>query len=282
MITIQRKRQALLLIAAALTAVLLLAGGLPEMRLSPGAPFPGGSGDLTAASNSGEGSPSISSGTTWMQGVTALVTLGLAIYAGINLARKAPFRKLLRGVVIALAAWAILSIIPALNSPPLEAPANEPGMAETTSLTYEVIELGAPPASFVRSITAVLLALAVLSALWLVRGSIRPVDVQDRLRDDVEMALAALHEGSDVKNVIIRCYLQMQRELAKAHGLEPEASLTPREFQERMVALGLPAGPTGQLTHLFEEVRYGHKPSGLQEERLAIQCLSELARQPES
>ena len=279
MITIQRKRQLILLIAAALTAVLLFASGLPEMKLSPGAPFPGGAVSSSPAGKAFERSQSFSFETSWIQGVAALVFLGLSIYVGINLARKVPYKKLLRGVVAALAIWAVLSCLPALvDSSPLEAPVSEPGLAETSPLTYEIIELGNPPLSFVRSIAAVLLALAVFVALWLVRQSIQPPAVRDHLRNDAGLALAALQDGGDVKNVIIRCYLQMQRELANAQGLELEASLTPREFQEQMVALGLPAGPTGQLTRLFEEVRYGHKPTGLREEQLAIRCLGELAQ----
>jgi hypothetical protein len=50
--------------------------------------------------------------------------------------------------------------------------------------------------------------------------------------------------------------------------------MTPSEFEQALQGKGLPREPVHQLTHLFEEVRYGARQVGEREERQAIDSLS--------
>jgi hypothetical protein len=54
--------------------------------------------------------------------------------------------------------------------------------------------------------------------------------------------------------------------------------MTPREFEMRLEEAGIPTTQVRRLTRLFEEVRYGDKRLGEQEERQAIVSLTSIVR----
>jgi hypothetical protein len=59
-------------------------------------------------------------------------------------------------------------------------------------------------------------------------------------------------------------------------GLQRERAMTPREFEQRLVDIGLPSQPVSQLTRLFEAVRYGSREPSQLDEKMAVNCLSEI------
>ena len=66
-----------------------------------------------------------------------------------------------------------------------------------------------------------------------------------------------LRQGLPIANVVMRCWMRMVEILSLAAGVRDAPSLTPREFARLLRDRGFPQGAIGDLTHLFEEVRYG-------------------------
>jgi len=69
----------------------------------------------------------------------------------------------------------------------------------------------------------------------------------------------------------------MSRILSQERGIQRHHDMTPREFERRLAAVGLPERHVRQLTRLFERVRYGAREAGEAEEQQAITCLTVIA-----
>lgn len=93
-----------------------------------------------------------------------------------------------------------------------------------------------------------------------------------------EEALADLDSGKNVRETILRCYIEMSNAVGQTHNMRRQAAMTPREFQERLEHAGLPARQTQRLTRLFEKVRYGGHQAGEAEIREAHDCLTDILR----
>ena len=110
--------------------------------------------------------------------------------------------------------------------------------------------------------------------LWRIyRNRKRPAETIELLSQEAQIAIETLQAGDDLRNVILRCYYQMARILHDQKGILRKQTMTPREFEKCLVDLGLPGEPIGQLTQLFEAVRYGAKELGEKAELRAIACL---------
>lgn len=145
---------------------------------------------------------------------------------------------------------------------------------DVSSEEYE----GEPPVEmmWVASILVGLVVVGFLSVVvWLVWRSRRREDrTLERLAEEVQTALDDLQSGGDFRNIVIRCYADMVQALRKERGVYRNNYLTPREFEDTLLSLGFPTDPVRQLTHLFETVRYGHKPVTQREELVARDSLT--------
>lgn len=136
-----------------------------------------------------------------------------------------------------------------------------------------------PPAQWVTTATTIGLALilalalgAVLLGLWRRRRSEeKPLRA---IQEQAQAALDAIQLGGDLREVIMRCYLQMSEALRQYRNIQREQDMTPHEFEAYLERRGLPREPVRQLTLLFEQVRYGDLTPGRQDERAAISSLS--------
>lgn len=104
------------------------------------------------------------------------------------------------------------------------------------------------------------------------------------LSQDAEDALSDLRSGVNLRNVILRCYVEMGRTVDEWRGVQRTQDMTPREFESSLTAIGLPQKPVADLTRLFETVRYGTNAPSKEEEETAessltaiIQACQELA-----
>jgi len=106
-------------------------------------------------------------------------------------------------------------------------------------------------------------AALVLSSSWIVsrwrayaarRGDGQLAWELERLADQ---ALAPERDS----DTVLRCYHEMVDLLSRKEQI-PHASLTPREFADRLRDLDLRSEAIDRLTKLFELVRYGHRDSG--------------------
>lgn len=144
-----------------------------------------------------------------------------------------------------------------IESPP-------PGVPENTQL-FSILLIG----------TAGLVFIIILISFY---KSSRPQKVKKLLADEADQALKAIRNGQNVGDIIIYCYLQMEQILKDEKGIQRNESVTPREFEGLLAANNVPTGQIHQLTQLFEKARYSNKKSGLDEKRMAEDCLSSIIR----
>ena len=96
----------------------------------------------------------------------------------------------------------------------------------------------------------------------------------DEIAEIARAALDELSGGKTSKNVIIRCYLDMNRVVEEKRGLAREDAETPAEFAWQLERLGLPREAVDGLTGVFERVRYGGKEADADEIKEARRCLT--------
>jgi hypothetical protein len=97
------------------------------------------------------------------------------------------------------------------------------------------------------------------------------------LAREAQTALDDLEAGVDLHDVIIRCYVEMGRVLAESRAIERPQGMTPHEFEEQLLALGLPSAPVSQLTRLFEATRYGRQTADPTQQQAAVAALQAIA-----
>ena len=103
-------------------------------------------------------------------------------------------------------------------------------------------------------------------------------DEVEEIAAEAESALNEIYAGIDLRNTILRCYLEMSNILSMDKGIERKRWMTPREFEHRLVRVGFPKEPVKTLTQLFEFVRYGAQEPDKVQETQAIQSLSAIAK----
>lgn len=109
--------------------------------------------------------------------------------------------------------------------------------------------------------------------LWRKRQPKADSPLED-FRNKAEDALEQIRSGRDLRNTIIRCYAEMSDALSQHQEINREEMMTPREFETLLSGYALPQEPIRELTDLFEQVRYGKKQLGQQEEKKCRDCLS--------
>jgi hypothetical protein len=114
--------------------------------------------------------------------------------------------------------------------------------------------------------------ISVLVGVWIFTSSRRARSI-DLVGIEARKAWQALKTGSDLKDVIIKCYLQMSLALKREQGIERQDFMTTGEFEHLLEAAGIPHEPIHQLTRLFDAVRYGNWQPNTADEEQAIQCL---------
>ena len=96
----------------------------------------------------------------------------------------------------------------------------------------------------------------------------------DRLAEEAQHALQAIKDGKALRDTVMRCYFEMAQVLREERGIARATAMTPREFQQRLLAEGLPGEAVQDLTRLFEIVRYSSSPPGEEEGERACACLA--------
>ncbi len=126
----------------------------------------------------------------------------------------------------------------------------EPVEREVTSSTGLYVIL-----AVVLSVLAVAVGGALL-ARWLKSRPEPADDGYQEILDSISNAAGRLRAGEDPYTVVLYCYQEMIRILSTVGRIDA-TYLTPREFEDRLRAIGLSGQPVHQLTGIFEIVRYG-------------------------
>jgi hypothetical protein len=278
-----RKRRAFVFLAGALALLFLLSIGITGLPLLPGEPF---SLNLTPT-----GQPN---GAKWAGSdlivlfVRVMLALALVLFP-INLIlvilTKEGRRRLLINLVTIVALWLWLPTLSRIarnllnlaeeqqsseggaGSP--NAPSQLPPLPDFTPNPSDLTVIAVALAI---ALLLVGLASAIVWLIWRRRGrQNRPLE---RLGEQAQAALEALQSGGDFKSTIIRCYRDMSRVLQQERGIQRGIAMTSSEFELALQGKGLPRDAIHQLTHVFEDVRYGGQAASEREERLAIDSLS--------
>jgi hypothetical protein len=287
------KRWALLFLGFTIVAMLLLSVSLPSLRFQPGQPFSLGNSQPPPGVTSGLEMPS-DFFLIFIRGLLALVLLIVPVYIIFHLLTPEGRRKLLGDLVVILLFFAAAEFLSRLSREapiPQQQPSGEQG-----GLT---LPTPGPIAAFTAQSTpaleiAVIIAIALIFAIgigvlyWYYRRRQEQnfeATPLEQLANEAQQAVDALMAGEDIKDIVIRSYIQMSRVLWQEREIKRDEVMTPHEFEESLVKKGLPYDPVHQLTRLFEEARYGAKQPGRLEEQRAIDCLStivEFCKKPES
>jgi hypothetical protein len=145
----------------------------------------------------------------------------------------------------------------------------------------QFIATGDPPVlpNWVVGLIVILLALVLAGTLAMVFMAFnsrlrRPASLPEQISIQVQAALDELEAGQEYQDVVLRCYARMSQVLQEARGLSREQSMTPHEFETSLIQFGFPETPVHNLTHLFEDVRYGSIAVDERGMALAVESLS--------
>jgi hypothetical protein len=137
-----------------------------------------------------------------------------------------------------------------------------------------------PPQWFVVAISILMIAvpLGIIWFFWYLLSGRKSDTPLESLTREAQQALEGLQAGRDLKDTVMRCYLEMSQILSQQRGLQRQKAMTPREFERYLAASGLRNEHIQRLTRLFESVRYGAKLPGKRAEQEAIACLSAIVQ----
>jgi len=287
----RHKRGLLAALTFAAATLILLAAGLSQLELLPGRPFPMESIlQIIRAWSRPILNLSLPAG---LLGILALVTWLLFFMFIIAFIFWPDFRKeaLKRGlkyfVLLLIIFWLVQNIhkLPFLKLQEVDGASLAP--AEThipvEGLPTPPKFVVDPPPWFVFIISAGLIAL-LLGVIWFVwqrfqsQESPTTANALELLTEEAQQALAELQAGHNLKDTVMRCYVEMSQILGKQRGLRRQQTMTPREFEQYLAESGLSSEHIGRLTRLFERVRYGAKLPGYPEEQEAVACLSAIVQ----
>jgi hypothetical protein len=275
--TQKTQRIGLLLLIGVLLSIILLTASLSNLKLHSGTPFPGIGSAVDARQPISSFSPQDTLSLPVVRGIFALFFLILLIYVPARLIVFVNFKKLFLFVLAMIVLLGLVTLIPRIapsqsTSIPIESTEAPPPPAES----YPVAPLGQPPRTLIQ-IVILVGAMGIGALVFIIlRHSPSSSTVEEQLRQEAEDAVQALLSGSDLRNVIIRCYLQMTHALQEEQGIERNEHMTVREFENWLEFKGFPANPVHQLTSLFEKVRYGQQQISSGDETIAIESLNEI------
>ena len=285
----------LILLGAAIIALLLLAMTLSHLTMESGVPFAeiwaflvaqlrsdGIAGPLPLATASSEGF------TQFLRTLFTIVLLAFPFAVILVLVdpamRKRVLKALLRlAIIFALLGWFIDRQMEREEETLEGVPTGQLGgeLAEVAPFTEEEFSADRVSKYVVWGLSLLvglaLAGIAVATANRVRRGRAGSAEPWTKLADQVQAAIREIQAGADLRSSILRCYAEMMRIVRDSRGVQRTATMTAREFREYMVRAGLPAGPVGRLTELFERARYSADESTPQEERDAVASLSAIA-----
>ena len=275
--TNKSKHLGLLFLAGALVSLAVLAASLSNLQLQSGTPFPGGI-DSDNDTQSVSLLPSIQTySIPLLRGIFALIFLILLTNVAVRLIVLVNIKRIFQLTFALVILLIIMYMMPRITpSQPAHFP-NEPSEITTPpSFDYPVPPLGQPPQILIQLVTmGIALGIGMLISMVVKRRLSSKKNEADLLQG-VEEAVNALMAGEDLRNVILRCYMQMTRSLQEEQGIERASAMTVQEFERWLENLGFPSVPLHQLTSLFEKVRYGKQEMSDEDERIAIDSLNEI------
>lgn len=177
------------------------------------------------------------------------------------------WQEVVRNLVAVLFFLVVIRFLAQLN---LEQTARQEG-AQAILLPLD----GMPPA-FVAAVSfSISLILAMIVGTLYLRWRMRPRPAA-AVSSSAREAIAEIKSGGELRNVILRCYHDMLNAVRETVGVQRMEHVTPREFEDHLIQLGLPSADVQQLTRLFEQVRYGESADNAITRQRALHCLKRI------
>ena len=268
----------------ALLALFLLAASISTLQFDPGQPISfqklapqfaeqGASGDISSTL------------AAFLRVLLILMWIMVPLYLILLIFSKDARKRFLRDMIMMLPFLILLYILS--NNQQLKKAAEELNPAFMGMQNDEIAQLTpapplpefVPPAPWVTTAVIVGLSLTVVAViasflyfLWR-RAKKQSQDALVVVRREAQAALDDIQSGGDLRDAIMRSYLQMVEAIREYRGINRERDMTPHEFEMYLGRRGLPVSPVHQLTQLFETVRYGGVTPGRKEEQAAVTSL---------
>jgi hypothetical protein len=277
------KRNSLILLIATGVLTLILAMSLPNLVLLPGQSFSLGSPQAPT--------PGISSvlpgGDVLIlifRGLLALAVIILPFYIVYSLLTSEGRQRLIVDVVLIVALLLIADYLH--NHRPVESAQQEaqiiaapPDLAQGSAKPTTPFPAAPPswlPPVVILAASAITVGLIFAVIAFFSHRAKTPESTLEKLGIEAQNAIESLQTSGDFGAIIIRCYREMSRVVREERGITRDMAMTPREFEDRLTAKGLPQDPIRTLTRLFEQVRYGGALTGTREQALALSCLTDI------
>jgi hypothetical protein len=272
------KTQVTIYLGLGLLGLIILALSLPQLHFQPGVPFSLGNpppeiSQENPASTGGDLSAII-------RGIAAVMTLLLAVYIIIHLLTPEGRKRLLSDVLALGFLFLVLTLLPHNNQLPTAAtqPAPAPQQQPQALPTTPIASIISNPPTWIDFVAIVILG--ILSAVLVVlivgmpRRTKRRVTARERLAQHAESAVESLHQGGNLRNVVMQCYVDMENVVHEQRNIQRDQAMTVQEFESQLIEQGLPVEAVSRLTRLFEQVRYGTGVPGEAEEKEPMESLS--------
>jgi len=279
---IPRRLWIALLIGGVLLAVVLLAAGLSSVELNPGQPFYA----MFPRSDPSAALPFVQNNSVQtllrlLIVATFVLTPVAVVFVILNPEAR---HRILRNTIALFFMTAALFIIlqrlgPIMENLQMGAAAGDMGAGTDAPPIVSAPGFITSPPQWVTIALTALILLALLSVgvtIWL-RTRPRTGAPLEALGLEAREAVQEIQQGADLKDTVMRCYVDMSHILREERGIQRDDAMTPREFEHRLRSTGLPPAPIERLTRLFETVRYGAQTPGETEEQEAIHCLTAIA-----
>ena len=254
---------------------MLISASLSNVKLQVGLPFPGGDGETVDPPAPTDIYPLVPISRSIPAGISiALWVILFSLLAGYLLYliyRQPVFSQNLIGVLILCVFIGLIAF--------LFGDKQSPGgvfilAKESSSDNARVGPIGHAPSIFVWLSIGGLILLAGMIGFWLYQTTFKAISTKNLIKAEAENAFQEIKDGKEWKNVVIRCYLQMAQVLQANQGIERQASMTTREFENLLISYKFPVTAVHHLTILFEKVRYGNKVIEPGDEQAAMDCFA--------
>lgn len=270
---------------AAVAALILLSGGVAQLRLAPGSQLPAVAGEESLPEREPEGIERLDDSLVELLFKILTVLVPVLLAASIIALivspemRKDFLQRLVLPLIILLFLLVVREKPEEIPQPPPSAVPAQSGSQVAGESVPEVRFDANPPKTVVwgtRIAVGVGVALIVGCAFWLLWRSRRTPAPHPlaQVAEQARQAIKAIEAGGEIRNAVLRCYFEMSRVLDEEKGLARQTTMTPREFERSLSDAGLPGPAVQRLTRLFEAVRYGTEAVGDDEEEQARAALT--------
>lgn len=281
----QRRRHQLItaiILLAVVALIFVLATSVSSVRLLDGAPF--SLPMMSRPTPTTGGLPGADLIMIVMRIALALAIIALPFYIILSILTKEGRKRLIRNIITIAILMTMVYVLRNIatnvddtllsNGMRLDTPALG-GASEPKPLPDFTAN---PSNEMVLAVTAaisLILVGMVAAMIWVIASRRQPPasDMQ-ALADEAQLAINTIQSGGRLEDAITHCYREMCNVLQKERGIERSVAMTPSEFEQVLQGKGMPKQAVHQLTHLFEDIRYGSKPAGPREEQIAIDSLT--------